>query len=184
MSMDPGTNPAEPKSKPPNHQKHQRYTLPGHFARLWPFWDGEKRWTFQRMLESWPTPEASARYTEQLPKVIDESKWMANRLTVEQVLSPSRSKESEQRCMTRLEDPPEVCRQLLMDLREGPALWQGLRKHLTVEDSEFILRVLQEHSDWRVVKKRSEWKTPTNKGKTTSRLDLPGTCISHHFTVV
>lgn len=78
---------------------------------------------------------------------------MANRLTVEQVLSPSRSKESEQRCMTRLEDPPEVCRQLLIDLREGPALWQGLRKHLTVEDSEFILRVLQEHSDWRVVKK-------------------------------
>jgi len=99
------------------------------------------------------TPEASSSYTDQLPKVIDESKWRSDRLTVEQLTILARGKESEERCMRRLDDPPEACRQLLIDLREGPALWQGLRKHLTVEDSEYILRVLQEHSEWKVVKR-------------------------------
>lgn len=99
------------------------------------------------------SPEAPPDYTGQLPEVLDESKWMANRMTFEQMLSHSRSRASEERCRTRLDDPPEVCKQLLIDLREGPALWQGLRKHLTVEDTEFVLRMLQEHSDWKTVKR-------------------------------
>ena len=116
----------------------------------------------------------------QLPEVLDESKWMANRMTFDQMLSHSRSKASEERCRTRLDDPPEVCKQLLIDLREGPALWQGLRKHLTVEDTEFVLRMLQEHSDWKTVKKRSEWKTPKGVPSFVRRMQTFWSGLSTH----
>ena len=42
---------------------------------------------------------------------------------------------------------------LLTELRESGAFWLALRKHLDEEEALFILKVLQEHSGWREVKK-------------------------------
>ena len=53
---------------------------------------------------------------------------------------------------------PRDCRELLIDLREGAAMWLGLRKHLSVEDTELVLRILQEHSRWREVKRSEDKK--------------------------
>ena len=42
---------------------------------------------------------------------------------------------------------------LLTELRESGAFWLALRKHLNEEEALFILKVWQEHSGWREVKK-------------------------------
>ena len=39
----------------------------------------------------------------------------------------------------------------MSELRENPALWLGLSMHLEVNDAEFVLKVLREHSGWRQV---------------------------------
>ena len=50
-----------------------------------------------------------------------------------------------QRCADRTAYPRGACRGLLAELRESGLFWLTLRKHLTVRDTEYALRVLQEH---------------------------------------
>ena len=80
------------------------------------------------------SPEAPPDYTGQLPEVLDESKWMANRMTFEQMLSHSRSRASEERCRTRLDDPPEVCKTVIDRFTGG---------------SSFVARPPQTFNSWR-----------------------------------
>ena len=58
--------------------------------------------------------------------------------------------------MTRTQRPPEEARQLLLELSESVAFWLSLRKHLTVAESIFILKILRDHSDWPRVKQTQD----------------------------
>ncbi len=95
-------------------------------------------------------------HTEQLPKEINRQAWLTHGMDVNKLSQQSRSQESEARSFARTSSPPRSCRELLKDIREGPAMWLGLRKHLSVEDTEEVLRVLQEHSGWKDVKKSDD----------------------------
>ena len=76
-------------------------------------------------------------YTDQLPTVIGRFQLGLDRLT----------------------RPPRLCRESLIGQPGGVAMWKFLRKHLNVEDTEFILRALQEQEKqtWRDEALRREY---------------------------
>lgn len=94
-------------------------------------------------------PATSAmEYTAQLPAVIDRKKWRFHGETARSLANIAQSAEISERCIKRTAQPRGECRELLADLNETPLFYVALRKHLTVRDTEFVLRVLREHSGW------------------------------------
>lgn len=93
---------------------------------------------------------------KQLPAGIDPSKWRAASWSVAECLRYSRSAASTEHCLTRTQQPPEEARQLLQELSESVTFWLALRKHLTVAESIFLLKVLRDHSDWPRVKRTDD----------------------------
>ena len=59
---------------------------------------------------------------------------------------------SEQNSGTLLKPTPWEAQYLLAELGDSAALWLGLRRHLDVVDSIFILRQLAQHSTWKTRK--------------------------------
>ena len=86
--------------------------------------------------------DAAMEHTEKLPAAIDSSKWRLQGMTVRQLVDMSRSQQIHQRCLERTAYPQGVCRELLAELRESGGFWLALRRHLTVRDTEYALRVL------------------------------------------
>ena len=97
--------------------------------------------------------DAAMEHTEKLPAAIDPSKWRFRGTTARQLAEMSRSQEIHQRCLERTAYPQGACRELLTELRESGGFWLALRRHLTVRDTEYALRVLQENSGWKDVKR-------------------------------
>ena len=71
-------------------------------------------------------------------------------------LTTLRSSKCERKCQERTHSPTPEAKSVLKTLREGPALWLRLCKHLNEANSLFVLRVLAEYSDWYKVKRREE----------------------------
>ena len=92
-------------------------------------------------------------YTNQLPAGIDKTTWKAAGWNAERCARHARSQASRDRSLNRTRQPEGEARMLLTELRESGAFWLALRKHLDEEEAVFILKVLQEHSGWREVKK-------------------------------
>ena len=92
-------------------------------------------------------------YTNQLPAGIDKTAWKAAGWDAERCTRYSRSQASRNRSVDRTLQPEGEARMLLTELRESGAFWLALRKHLNEEEALFILKVWQEHSGWREVKK-------------------------------
>ena len=92
-------------------------------------------------------------YTNQLPAGIDKKAWKAAGWDAERCARHARSQASRDRSLNRTRQPEGEARMLLTELRESGAFWLALRKHLDEEEALFILKVLQEHSGWREVKK-------------------------------
>ena len=85
-------------------------------------------------------------YTNQLPAGIDKTAWKAAGWDAERCARHARSQASRDRSLNRTRQPEG-------EARESGAFWLALRKHLDEEEALFILKVLQEHSGWREVKK-------------------------------
>ena len=96
--------------------------------------------------------DAAMEYTEQLPAKIDPKKWRFHGETPKTLADLARSDQIHQQCLKRTAHPRGDSRYLLDDLRETGLFWVTLRKHLSVRDTEFALKVLNEHSGWRDVK--------------------------------
>ena len=100
-----------------------------------------------------PMEQRSESHTAQLPAAIKRAGWRTGAWTHEECVAHSRSHACEQKCQQRTQIPSAEADALLRQLREGPALWFGLRRHLSVTDATFILHVLVEHSEWHQVKR-------------------------------
>ena len=96
------------------------------------------------------------RTSQQLPAGIEPSKWRAGSWTVEECVCYPRSAASTEQCRSRTQKPLEEARRLLQELSESVAFWLSLRKHLTVAESIFILKILRDHSDWPRVKQTQD----------------------------
>lgn len=89
---------------------------------------------------------------KQLPVGTNRAKWKTGTWDVQKCNAYSRSAASYHRSVARTEPPPWEAQYLLAELGDSAALWLGLRRHLDVVDSIFILRQLAQHSTWKTRK--------------------------------
>ena len=89
---------------------------------------------------------------KQLPVGPNRAKWKTGTWDVQKCNAYSRSAASYHRSVARTEPPPWEAQYLLAQLGDSAALWLGLRRHLDVVDSIFILRQLAQHSTWKTRK--------------------------------